>query len=202
MQSDTETATKTFPSDDCEQGRAHGPSWVRWLGHLSGKPDVVGVELGCWLGESAAWFADHICDGPGSRLHTVDHFLGSDEHKLAGIDCTKNEAIARERLARFGHRVAIQKMETATFLRSCPFKVDFVYCDASHDAANVLRDSLLSFDLLKVGGHLVWDDALWEVMPDPVDRPKLAIESFIACFARKLEVVSLGGWQVCVRKVA
>jgi hypothetical protein len=76
-----------------------------------------------------------------------------------------------------------------------------LYVDAAHDAQNVLRDSVLHFEFLKVGGIMIWDDFGWTVMPHEIDRPKMAVEAFLACYARKVEVIGMG-WQVAVRKVA
>lgn len=40
-------------------------------------------------------------------------------------------------------------------------KFDFIYVDGLHLSQDVLYDALLSFDLLKVGGILIFDDYLW-----------------------------------------
>lgn len=197
-------ASTELLSERTEQHKAHGANWLAWLGHLSGKPDVRGLELGCWLGESTEWFAEHICTGDRASIETIDHFEGSEEHRLGGIDCLNNERTARERLARFGERAVVRKGDTGEIMRhlyALQYRYDFGYVDATHAAMNVLRDSVFTFDLLKPGGIIVWDDYKWEVMKDEVDRPKIAIDGFLAAYARRLEVVSLGGWQVCARKL-
>ena len=76
-----------------------------------------------------------------------------------------------------------------------------IYIDAAHDAMNVLRDSVLAFDLLTPGGIMIWDDMEWSVMDSEIDRPKIAIEAFLSCYARRLEVIGLG-WQCAIRKIA
>lgn len=196
-------------SELSEQHKAHGPNWTKWLGHLSGMPDRTGLELGCWRGESAEWMLDHIFTGHKSGYVTVDTFEGSEEHHMGGIDCTANEKIARERLARFGDAAIIIKGTSFDHLRTHAFHCqtnpgkylfDFVYVDAAHDAMNVLRDSVLAFDMLKPGGIMVWDDYEWTVMQQPVDRPKLAIDAFLTCYARQVEVIGMG-WQVAVKKL-
>lgn len=187
-----------------EFAKAHGPNWLEWLGHLKGKP-AVGIELGTWLGESAEWALDNIFDHPESAYYCVDTFEGSDEHRLAGIDCSKNEEVAKARLARFGQKPRIWRMTSDRFLKNFHYAemmtVDFVYVDAAHDAMNVLRDSVLAFDLLKPGGVLIWDDFLWSVMRDEIDRPKLAIDGFMAAYARRFEVIGMG-WQIAINKTA
>lgn len=187
-----------------EFAKAHGPNWLKWLWHLVGKPCVHGLELGCWKGESAEWSLENIFTGKDSTYVTVDTFEGSDEHRIAGIDCSVNEKEARERLKRFpGANVWKGKTDATLFhLHGQIRGFDFIYVDAAHDAMNVLRDSVLAFELLYVGGVMIWDDYAWTVMQDEIDRPRMAVDAFLACYARRLEIVSFGGWQVCVRKVA
>lgn len=40
-------------------------------------------------------------------------------------------------------------------------RFDLVYIDGSHYSHDVLSDAVLSFPLLKVGGHMLFDDYLW-----------------------------------------
>lgn len=187
-----------------EFAKAHGPNWTEWLGHLKGNSCAQAIELGTWLGESAEWALDNIFTGENARYLCVDTFEGSDEHRLAGIDCAENENTARARLGRFEGRAVIHRCRSDEFLRlshAAQNCFDFVYVDAAHDAMNVLRDSVLAFDLLRPGGILVWDDFEWKVMTEEIDRPKLAIESFLNCYARRFEVMGIG-WQVCIKKIA
>lgn len=190
-----------------ELDKAHGPNWLRWLAPFIGKPDAIGIELGTWLGESAEWTLDHILTHETSRLHCVDTFKGSDEHQLAGIDCSDIHGQTIKRLARFGSpRVTLHVGESHKVLWArlagvLPRAADFVYVDAAHDAMNVLRDAVLAFELLAVGGVMIFDDYAWTVMLDEVDRPKMAVDAFLACYARRVEVIGMG-WQVAVRKVA
>lgn len=185
-------------------GHAHGPNWLKWVGHLAGQP-AHGLELGMWRGEFAEWLLDNILTHPSSRYTGVDTFEGSEEHRLAGIDCSDLEARARGRLAHFGGKVEVVALPTNDALRfvlSRPEPVyDFVYCDAAHDAMNVLRDSVLAFELLKTGGIFVWDDYQWTVMEQEIDRPRIAIDAFLSCYARRVEVIGLG-WQVAAKKIA
>jgi predicted O-methyltransferase YrrM len=187
--------------------KAHGPNFLKWLGHLVGNPRAIGIELGTWRGESAEWLLDKVLTDPASRLHCVDTFKGSEEHVLAGIDCSGIHAETMARLKRFGPpRVTLHVGESHRVLAArlagvLPRLVDFVYVDAAHDAMNVLRDAVLAFELLAVGGVMIFDDYEWKVMRDEVDRPKMAVDAFLACYARRVEVIGMG-WQVALRKTA
>lgn len=190
-----------------EVDKAHGPTWRKWLAPIVGAPGALGIELGTWRGESAEWFLDNVLTDPSSRLHCVDTFKGSDEHVLAGIDCSGIHAETIARLARFGpprvtlHVGESHKVLWARLAGVLPRAVDFIYVDAAHDAMNVLRDAVIAFELLAVGGVMIFDDFTWTVMRDEIDCPKMAIEAFISCYARRLEVIGMG-YQVAVRKLA
>jgi predicted O-methyltransferase YrrM len=175
-----------------------GDYWRGLLGHLKETP-AVGMEIGAFKGETAVWMLSNIFTHPGVRYTVVDTFAGGAEHHVRGIDCTGLEASCRAALAPFP-RARIIKGDSASVLRwVMPDSLDFVYVDAAHDAASVLRDGVLAFDLLKSGGVIVFDDYEWQDMPDRLDRPKLAIDAFLACYARKLDVISVG-WRVAARK--
>jgi hypothetical protein len=61
---------------------------------------------------------------------------------------------------------------------------------------DVLRDAVQSWDLLKVGGIMIFDDYGYET---PIEKPKDAIDPFLAIFSNCIEVLEKG-WQVLLRK--
>ena len=69
----------------------------------------------------------------------------------------------------------------------------------------MLTDAVLAFQLLRVGGIIIFDDYLWRLEPDgrqdPLNMPKPAIDLFINIFQRKLRVISgLPIWQLYIEK--
>jgi predicted O-methyltransferase YrrM len=69
---------------------------------------------------------------------------------------------------------------------------DLIYIDGSHQAPDVLTDAVMSFQLLKVGGVMIFDDYLWSMdkpgFQDVLKMPKPAIDAFINIFQRKMSV--------------
>ena len=183
-----------------EAGRVRGPQWATWLSHLIDHPNY-GLELGTFQGDSAQWMLDNVFTHPDSRYYCVDTFEGSVEHHIGGIDCTSNEAITRAKLAEYGVRAQIHKSLSHYFMRDCPVLFDFVYVDAAHDSMNVLRDAVLAFDLLVDGGIMVFDDYEWKVMPNSIDCPKMAIDSFVNCYRNRIKILNPIGWQYAIRKI-
>lgn len=182
-----------------ETGRVHGPNWLKWLAPFAGKPNVAGLEVGTFEGNSAEWMLDNIFTDPSSRYHCIDPFTGSIEHKVANINTANLEQSARARLSRFPN-VEIHVGFSQHVLRDLKAKVVCTYIDGDHTARATLRDAVLSFDLLEVGGIMIFDDLSWAVFPNELDRPKLGIECFLKAYARQITVIQAHGAQAVIRK--
>lgn len=192
------TPMSTQPARLSETDEVHGPKWEQWLAHLKGKP-AVGLEIGTCRGESAESMCTRIFTDPKSLYYCVDTFEGSPEYDKA-IKFSEVEAAARERLKRF-KQVAILKGMSNDVLKKFKTPLDAVYIDGGHDSLNVIRDSVMAFDLLKVGGVMIWDDYGWTLMPNEVDRPKFAIDFFLKTYAKHLNVLHKA-WQVAAIKTS
>jgi hypothetical protein len=137
----------------------------------------------------------------------LDTYEGSEQLRLAGADCLGLERQIREKLERHVPRADFFRSPIHQALKMFfrDFVFNFIYVDGDKDPMNVLRSSVFSFDLLAPGGCMIWSDYEWDLMADAIDRPKLAIESFLSCYASRVEVIGLGtgeGAQVAVRKLA
>lgn len=183
----------------------HIPLLERWLLPLTGKPGLRFLEIGCWEGRSSCWFLERVLTDQSSSLTCIDTFEGSREHNLH-----QNQRRAEGIERRFDHniraigaqdRMVKCKGKSAEVLRRLPLAYyDFIYIDASHIVLDVLRDGVLSWDLLKVGGLCLFDDYGLRLFRDSADNPKAAIDAFLATFRGELEVVEIG-WQALVRKM-
>jgi len=183
-------------SDDCDWTTPHAENWQRWLGHLIGTA-CVGLEVGVFEGRSSAWFLEHICQHPQSRLIAIDPWESKSlENRLAiaetfGVLRYQFHADRAEDLLSMWYRGG--------------FKFDWIYLDGAKEAARVLDQSVLAWRMLKPGGILIWDDYPWQWTEGcksirPSMPPGPAIDAFLAIYAGELEVISRG-WQVCVRKI-
>src|SRR5439155_1145182 len=64
-------------------------------------------------------------------------------------------------------------------------QIDFVYIDGSHNARDVLIDAINSWQAIKDGGLLIFDDYEWPTDLPETEKPRLAIDSFLEVFAGK-----------------
>lgn len=152
--------------------------WDAHLGAFRGRPGVRFLEVGSYEGGSAVWLCRNILTGVGSTLTCVDPFdvrwEGRFDHNIAASGVAD--------------RVVKLKGRSQDVVRALPRveTFDFVYVDGCHHPECVLADSVLCFDLLKVGGLIMWDD--YEFV-DPPDQPGEAVDAFLVVYRRHLDVV-------------
>jgi predicted O-methyltransferase YrrM len=163
--------------------------WTEVLGHLADRPDIHGIEIGCFEGRTSCWFLENILTHSSSRLTCIDvRFAPAFSGNVA---------------AHIG-RVEVMETPSRLALRDPRFAVnsiDFAYVDGNHTAPFVLEDAVLTFPLLKDGGIMVFDDyKLRSMLPHiPRTMPKLAIDAFLEIYASMLTVLHKD-WQVVIRK--
>jgi hypothetical protein len=164
------------------------PSFWKHLECLHGTPCSM-LEIGCFEGRASTWLLQNIATSPDSRLLCLDcndQPLLWPNIKLAGGE---NRTEFRRGLSR----------ETLRTLPSAAY--DFIYIDGGHSTVDVLEDAILSFRLAKPRAVIAFDDYLWD---DPQHNqhgvPKPAIDTFLALYSSKLEVLE-SGYQIWLRKL-
>jgi len=191
--------------------RQHIPVWEKVVGTFAGKPDLQFLEIGSYEGQSACWLLENILTHPGSRLTCIDLFEvpGKEQgHFDASTDSFNMSFYQRFlynlSLTQAAHRVRIIAENSARALRSLlPDFYDFIYVDGSHLAKDVIRDALLSWDLLKRDGIVIFDDYKWQSPQDSgaLASPKIAIDSFLRIFEGDYKVL-FHDYQVICQKTA
>lgn len=166
--------------------------WTAQLKHVRGQPNLHALEIGSYEGRSAIWFLENILVHPTSSITCVDIF----------DDKTYEDRFGRNILASgFPNKVNKIKGPSQKVLRELKWNsYDFVYIDGSHVAKDVLSDAVLSWDLLKVGGIIIFDDyLLWADRYRPWARPQIAVDAVLEIYEPYIEVLHKGT-QVVIRK--
>ena len=152
-----------------------------------------GLEIGSWEGMSSTFLLGRF---PTLHITCVDTWRGSDEH--AGSTVTHDSerrflANTRE----FADRVTMWKgsslsyfAETAAAQSQDTF--DLIYVDGSHYVDDVLTDALLSFERLRVGGIIIFDDYQWRDYPEVRSNPAPALNVFFRLKSNQVEILSVG----------
>ena len=163
--------------------------WARLLERFAGRPDVHGVEIGCFEGRSSIWFLENILEHESSRLTCIDPWC---------------PPAFSENIRPYRHKVRWVKEPSQIALRNPNFElnsVSFAYLDASPAAAHVLETTILLFPFLARGGILIFNCYLWESQTPqlPESMPKLAVDAFLRVFAPSVKVRH-SGFQLALEK--
>lgn len=187
-------------NDDYSHGQA--VRWTKWIGHLAGQPNLHFLEIGSYEGASARWFLKNILTGSGSDIVCVDTWRGGED--MARFEDDTLIDTFRRNIEPWKDRVVMLRDDSRHAMRTnldITDHFDVAYIDGGHTAANVLVDSVLTWQTLKVGGICIWDDYLWELWNDPIRQPKMGIDAFLQCYQGKYELIAKE-WQVCVKRTA
>lgn len=175
------------------------PIWYKHLLRFIGKPDSIGLEIGTWEGRSTEWFLANVVTGEGSRLITVDH------------NHSRFEENAKILHSRHKDRLIVETMDAKHFLiAQADGKpvFDWIYLDGPKDAADVLAQTVLCWEVLKPNGVLIFDDYQWPGthnggFDNPPrhysNPPRFGIDAFLTLNYLNHELLH-SGWQKIVRK--
>lgn len=173
----------------------HIPLWLEAFEtlHIRSRTPLECLEIGSWQGLSAAFILGEL---PAARLTCVDTWQGADEHRdstattaeiLSAVERTFDANLAphRDRLTKF------RSTSLAFFSGHVrPEAFDLIYVDGSHHVDDVLIDALMAFEMLRVGGMMVFDDYFWRYYADAMANPAAAINAFLRLKAEQLRIVS------------
>ena len=165
-------------------------TWEIQLRQFKNQADFRYLEVGVYEGRSFFWVLENLATHPSAQLYTVDIFPED-------LFSRFNENLKRSRQPK---KVVVKRGLSREILKYLPEEhFDLIYIDGSHVGKEVLRDAILSWELLKSGGILVFDDYL--MRPDmPIDlTPKLAIDTFLTEFGDNIELMHKG-WQIMAKK--
>ena len=180
-----------------------------WRQVLKQHPAGKLLEIGSYEGRSACFLIEECAkDGP-IELHCIDTWAGGVEHDPQAMAAVERRFDANIALARAAaaHPVAFHKHKAVSHPALIQLlatggreQFDLIYVDGSHQAPDVLADAVLGFQLLKVGGVLIFDDYLWAMEAageqDFYNMPKPAIDAFVNVFQRKLSVLGAPLYQL------
>jgi len=181
----------------------NGLSWIQWLARFKGKPNLRFLEIGCFEGRATVWLLEHIITHSTCRIVAIDTFKGSMEHDLRKLDLHSMYDNFRHNIKDYKERVITKKGVSQMVLRKLPLNYfDFIYVDGSHQAPDVLEDTLLSWRLLKRGGTLIWDDYSWgdDRFENKLLKPRPAIDAFLDIFKGRYAEIAKDR-QVCIVKL-
>jgi len=195
--------SKTYQFDD-DWFTSNIPTWLHAFAQTDVQRDspLKYLEIGSWQGRSTLFVAETL---PNAHLTCVDTWEGADEHKsLHAVDAetlSTVEAVFDRNLDAHKGRITKVKATSYAYFQAHfePNIFDIVYVDGSHHADDVIVDAAKSFEMLRVGGLMIFDDYFGGYYAQPLDNPAGAINAFLRLKQHQLEVVSFD-YQLVVKK--
>lgn len=169
-----------------------------------GFPKTV-IEIGVFEGETTFKMSEVLSRKvEGYKHYAIDPFDISADLPEENISSTKEIFLNNLKESQSG---LIEFMNMKSFdalidLRNRGVKADLIYVDGDHRAPEVLQDAVLGFELLNIGGVMLFDDSVvWRYKGDITNSPKIAVDNFIQCYWDRLEVLEIpNGYQLAIRR--
>ena len=163
------------------------PNWEKALYSFADIPEIQGLEIGSFQGMSACWLLDHILTHTTAKITCIDlsfkpEFDGNIAKTGVAEKVTKLEGYSQEILS------------TLT-----PNTYNFVYIDGCHLASVVLQDALLSWNLLKPGGIIIFDDYEYRDPEHPEEDTRKGIDQFLETISESVKIIHQG-YQLMIQK--
>lgn len=178
------------------------PFFARNLAPYAGQP-IKFLQLGAYTGDATEWLFEHILTHPGSVLYDVDTWNGSDERAHGGLDWSAVESHYLERhqdKIDAGRLIRFKGTTDEFFSGEMGRQLfHFIYVDADHEAAQVLKDGLNAMYRVPPGGIVAFDDFLWTSGKGLWADPKPAVEALWTCHTNTFNLLDKG-YQIWLRK--
>jgi predicted O-methyltransferase YrrM len=171
------------------------PYWLSMIDKYDlRRKGIKALEIGSWEGLSSYFI---LTEMPNAHLTCVDTWKGADDHKdhtvVSAAILSQIEQSFDNNLLLFKSRLTKYKGTSLSFFSStnhrCYF--DFIYVDGSHHCDDVIIDAIKSFEMLKIGGIMVFDDYFWRYYPKIIDNPAAAINLFLRAKNGSYKIINL-----------
>lgn len=122
--------------------------------HFKDKKDLVGVEVGVYLGHNAFNVMKNL---PIEKLYLIDPYMPwIEKGKLH--DLPELERKARHRVKPYNDKLIWIKKTSFDAVNDIPNGIDFVYIDGNHDYEYISKDIELYYPKIKSGGVIAGHD--------------------------------------------
>lgn len=190
--------------------RNHTKNNILHIFRTYGIPENI-IEIGSYEGKTTVWLSDEFTPyNKKLKIITIDPFTGSDDLPYVNFDHIKENFLYNIKSNKYTNVQHIENSSRLALLEliNNQFSAEFIFIDGDHNSDCVLIDLIFSWQILKLGGVMLCDDATdWKFKnKEKVNilqkTPRLAIDSFLHCFWDKLEVLDIPCQsQIAIRKI-
>jgi predicted O-methyltransferase YrrM len=171
--------------------------YSKWQFWLATSQPIRALEIGAFDGVSANVMLDALFPHPCSRVDCIDPY--EPDPTTPQVCAETKDIFLRNRIAG-GHEHNIHLYEgrslvVLSWMINDPEHAeayDFIYIDGSHIAPFVLTDAVLAWNLLKLGGVMIFDDYGMENHADRFEPPRRGIDAFLQVYGPYVSVFEKG----------
>ncbi len=175
---------------------------IAFLDRFKNVDNVKFLEIGAFEGYGTNFFAKYLT-GRDCSITCIDPWIKYSESTIAnitGYDNIINEEtynIFLKNTQGNCDKIIIKRGFSVDILPTLEDKYDFVYVDGDHSEKAVWVDAVQSFNLLKVGGIMTFDDYMWN---EGDKSPKAAVDQFLDTYKDRIRVLAKN-YQVVIEKI-
>lgn len=169
--------------------------WMKYI-NLDYDSSIHYLEIGVFYGVHAIQVSEKLTN-PSSKVYCVDPWIDYDDYeeykgKQSKILNTFTENISK---CEHNNKFEIHRGFSDDIVPTFPDNYfDIIYVDGNHETEYVYRDGCMSFQKLKKGGYMIFDDYDWK-------QTKVGIDNFLEEYTGKIRVISDLHWQLTVQKL-
>tara|TARA_B100002003_G_C14109627_1_gene533696 strand:+ start:553 stop:1326 length:774 start_codon:yes stop_codon:yes gene_type:complete len=159
------------------------------------------LEIGSWQGMSSYFIVSYFRN---AELTCVDTWGGEETRRATSTEISGNsEAAFDSNLSEFSNRITKFKGSSSSFFHKNFIleKFDLIYVDGAHHSDDLMVDAIKSFESLKVGGLIIFDDYLWKFYDEAKENPAGALNAFLRMKRHQLKICNVG-YQLVLRKTS
>ena len=193
-----EVVKHKFPTYKDYEGPCYKSPNAWWAPHLQidyASP-IKYLEIGVFYGIHAIQVSEKLTN-PASKIYCVDPWEDYDEYSEYKGQQNKIWTSFQENISKCGNRNKFEIRRGFSDNIVPTFEDDFfdiIYVDGNHETEYVYKDGCISFQKLKKGGYMIFDDYDWK-------ETQLGINKFLEEYTGKIRVVADSKYQITVQKL-
>jgi len=160
------------------------------------------LEIGTLHGRNLIKVANSYCNHPNSKLYCIDPWFDYDGYSEYKNQQETSWKIFNENIdtAKIRNKVEIHRDLSENVVPTLPNDYfDIIFIDGNHETEYVYKDGVMSFDKLKSGGYMIFDDYFYVKSNWPETR--IGVNNFIETYKDKIEIITLANsFYQCILK--
>jgi len=186
LRKDLDVVKHKFPTYKDYEGPSYKNPNGWWAPHVQidyGSP-IKYLEIGTFYGIHAIQVSEKLTN-PDSKIYCIDPWEDYDEYMEYKGQQNKIWNAFNENLSKCPERNKFEIHRGFSDDIVCTFPdnyFDIIYVDGNHETEYVYRDGCMSFQKLKKGGYMIFDDYDWK-------ETKLGIDRFMNEYKSRIHVV-------------